>query len=223
MTQPKLDTEFEADLPLSPPRNIWSLLQPFIPFSFFFLRVLFLFFKFYFIFKLYNIVLDLPNIEMNPPQVYMCSPSWTLLPPPSPYHPSGSSQCTSPKHPVSCIPFSFCLTACRQLCYCRSSARQAPSSRAQLEGEGASKPGRPHFNSILCHYLSTGRIRMLKALKWPELLANINKMLAGMKTMKVLDGGSNMHLKENLTWYHYWKLQGIQQATGWAWTHVVGQ
>jgi len=40
---------------------------------------------------------------MNPPQVYMCSPSWTLLPPPSPHHPSGSSQCTSPKHPVSCI------------------------------------------------------------------------------------------------------------------------
>ena len=40
---------------------------------------------------------------MNPPQVYMCSPSWTLLPPPSPCHPSGSSQCTSPKHPVLCI------------------------------------------------------------------------------------------------------------------------
>ena len=45
----------------------------------------------------------LPNIEMNPPQVYMCSPSWTLLLPPSPYHSSGSSKCTSPKHPVSCI------------------------------------------------------------------------------------------------------------------------
>ena len=60
-------------------------------------------FKFYFIFKLYITVLVLPNIKMNPPQVYMCSPSWTLLPPPSPYHPSGSSQCTSPKHPVSCI------------------------------------------------------------------------------------------------------------------------
>ena len=40
---------------------------------------------------------------MNPPRVYTCSQSWTLLPPPSPYHPSGSSQCTSPKHPVSCI------------------------------------------------------------------------------------------------------------------------
>ena len=40
---------------------------------------------------------------MNLPQVYMCSPSWTFLPPPSPFPPSGSSQCTSPKHPVSCI------------------------------------------------------------------------------------------------------------------------
>ena len=45
----------------------------------------------------------LPYINMNPPQVYTCSPFWTLLPPPSPYHPSGSAQCTSPKHPVSCI------------------------------------------------------------------------------------------------------------------------
>ena len=30
-------------------------------------------------------------------------PIWTPLPPPSPYHPSGSSLCTSPEHPVSCI------------------------------------------------------------------------------------------------------------------------
>ena len=42
---------------------------------------------------LYNIVLVLPYINMNPPQVYTCSPSWTPLPPPSPY----------PKHLVSCI------------------------------------------------------------------------------------------------------------------------
>ena len=45
----------------------------------------------------------LPYINMNLPRVYTCSPSWTPLPPPSPYHPSGSSQCTSPEHPVSCI------------------------------------------------------------------------------------------------------------------------
>ena len=52
---------------------------------------------------IYNIVSVLPYINMNPPQVYTCSPSWIPLPPPSLYHPAGSSQCTSPKHPVSCI------------------------------------------------------------------------------------------------------------------------
>ena len=62
------------------------------------------FFNFYFYFiLLYNTVLVLPYINMNPPRVYTCSQSWTLLPPPSPYHLSGSSQCTSPKHPVSCV------------------------------------------------------------------------------------------------------------------------
>ena len=40
---------------------------------------------------------------MNQPWVYMCSPSWTLLPSPSPSHPSGSSQCTRPERLVSCI------------------------------------------------------------------------------------------------------------------------
>ena len=56
-----------------------------------------------FFFLLYNIVLVVTYINMNPRQVYTCSPSWTPLTHPSPYHPSGSSQCTSPKHPVSCI------------------------------------------------------------------------------------------------------------------------
>ena len=45
----------------------------------------------------------LPYIDMNPPRVNMSSQSWTPLPPPSPYHLFGSSLCTSPKHPVSCI------------------------------------------------------------------------------------------------------------------------
>ena len=52
---------------------------------------------------LYNIVLVLPYTDLNPPWTYMCSPSWTPLPTPSPSYPSGSSQCTSPEHPVSCI------------------------------------------------------------------------------------------------------------------------
>ena len=51
----------------------------------------------------YNIVLVLPYINMSLPRVYTCSQSWTPLPPPSSYHRSGSSQCTSPKHSVSCI------------------------------------------------------------------------------------------------------------------------
>ena len=61
-----------------------------------------IFFNYYY-FLLYNIVLVLPYINMHPLWVYTCSPSWTPLPPPSPYHLSGSSQCTSPKLPVSCI------------------------------------------------------------------------------------------------------------------------
>ena len=76
-----------------------------------FLKLKKIFFTFLFLKKfiliggylLYNIVLVLPHINMNLPRVYMCSPSWTPLPLPSLYPPSGSSQCTSPKHPVSCI------------------------------------------------------------------------------------------------------------------------
>ena len=60
------------------------------------------FFNFYFYFVLlYNAVLVLPYIDVNQPRVYMSSQSCTPLP--SPYHLSGSSLCTSPKHPVSCI------------------------------------------------------------------------------------------------------------------------
>ena len=59
--------------------------------------------KIFFIFLLYNIVLVFPYIDMNLPWVYMCSPSWTPLPPLFPSHSFGSSQCTSPEHPVSCI------------------------------------------------------------------------------------------------------------------------
>ena len=65
----------------------------------------FLFFKFYFIFKLYNIDWFC-HISKWIHHRHTCVPHpepSSLLPPPSPYHPSGSSHCTSPKHPVSCI------------------------------------------------------------------------------------------------------------------------
>ena len=57
----------------------------------------------YYFILLYNNILVLPYINMNPPRVYMYSQSRSPLPPPSPYHLSGSSQCISLKHPVSCI------------------------------------------------------------------------------------------------------------------------
>ena len=44
-----------------------------------------------------------PYIDMHQPQVFMCPPSRNPLPPPSPSHPSGLSQCTSFECPVSCI------------------------------------------------------------------------------------------------------------------------
>ena len=70
--------------------SFWKFL---LAFSFFFFNFI----------LLYSTVLVLPYINMNPPQVYTCSPSWTPLSPLSLYHPSGSSQCTSPNHTVSCI------------------------------------------------------------------------------------------------------------------------
>ena len=48
-------------------------------------------------------VLVVPYINMNPPQCTRVPHPEAPLPPPSPYHPSGSSQCTSPEHPVSCM------------------------------------------------------------------------------------------------------------------------
>ena len=61
------------------------------------------FLSYYYYYFTLQFVLVLPYINMHPPRLYTCSPSWSPLPPPSPYHPSGSSQCTSPKLPVSCI------------------------------------------------------------------------------------------------------------------------
>ena len=67
------------------------------------MAIVFFYFIIIIIILLYNIILVLPYINMHLPWVYTCSPSWTPLPLSSPYHPSGSSQCTSPKLPVSCI------------------------------------------------------------------------------------------------------------------------
>ena len=75
----------------------------FSTFQFFFneygvLSYFFSFARIYFIyfFFLYNIVLVLPYINMNLPWVYTCSPSWTLLPPPSHPIPLGHPSAPAP-------------------------------------------------------------------------------------------------------------------------------
>ena len=60
----------------------WNFVRvPWEGFTYLFILLLLLFFTLqYFI--------GLPYINMHLPGVYTCSPSWTPLPPPSPYHPS---------------------------------------------------------------------------------------------------------------------------------------
>ena len=110
--EPGLATRFIHDIIHVLTVNIFNLLLSYSKCSYFindFILLYFLVFMLHFYFfiffylLLYSIVSVLPYINMNPPWVYTCSPSWTSLPPPSPYHPSGSCQCTSPKHPVSYI------------------------------------------------------------------------------------------------------------------------
>ena len=82
--------------------------------------------QFLFLFLLYKIVLVVPHINMNPPQAYTCSPSWTPLPPPSSYRPSRSSQCTSPKHPVSNLNWRFIFYMILYMSQCRSPKSSHP-------------------------------------------------------------------------------------------------
>ena len=75
----------------------------------------------------------------------MCSPSWTLLPPPSPHHPSGSSQCTSPKHRyLTCLGKYLCVTMVKNMPANAEDAGVAGS----ISGSGRS-PGVGNGNPLL--------------------------------------------------------------------------
>ena len=92
---------------------------------------------------LYNIVLVLPYTDMNLPQVYTCSLSCTPPPTSLPSHPSGSSRCTSPAHPVSCIQpwLAICYT-------CDNSHVSMPFSHIILPSPSPTESKRLFYTSV---------------------------------------------------------------------------
>ena len=89
--------------------NVNSFLEFFYAQCYFFYSLYSIYFNFFRVFfpfifilwrlLLYNIVVVFAIHWHESAWIYMCSPSRSPLLPPSPSHPSGSSQCTSPEHP----------------------------------------------------------------------------------------------------------------------------
>ena len=92
----------------------------------------------------------LPYINMNLPWVYTCSQSWPPLPPLSPYHPSGSSQCISPRHPVSCIEPGLAIHS-YMILYMFESLHKVTGDMAHSQ-KGPGWLERIVFESWLCHF-----------------------------------------------------------------------
>ena len=71
-------------------------------------------------------------INMNLPQMYTCSQSFTPLQPPSPYHSSGSSQCTSPSFLIHLQPNNSSWSLLLGFCICWSICLQSATLRSLI-------------------------------------------------------------------------------------------
>ena len=65
----------------------------------------------------------------------MSSQPWTLLTRPCPYHLSGSSQCTRPKHPVSCIERRLVIRFLHDIIHVSPFSQIIPSSPSPTESK----------------------------------------------------------------------------------------
>ena len=95
---------------------------------------------------------------MNLPWVYMCSQSWNPLPHPSPYHPSGSSQCTSPciLYHASNLDSRFISHMILYMFQCHSPKSSPPAHRVQ--------------KTVLYICVSFAVSHSLETLKWSEYI-----------------------------------------------------
>ena len=110
----------------------------------------------------------------------MCSPSWTLLPPPSPYHPSGSSQCTS-SYQFSIaekVQFSSVVQLCPTLC----------------DPMNHSTPGLPVHHQLQ-EFTQTHDHQVCDAIKPPHPLLSPSPQPSIPPSIKVFSSESTLHMR----------------------------
>ena len=111
---------------------------------------------------------------MNQPWVYMYSPSWSPLLPPSPSHPSGSSQCTGPECPVSAIEpgLAICFTHATAAAAAKS-LQSCPTLCNPIDG---SPPGSPVPGILQARTLEWIAISFSNAWKWKVKVKSLSRV-----------------------------------------------
>ena len=144
---------------------------------------------------------------MNQPWVYMCSASWTPLPPPSPSHPSGSSQCTSPEHPVSHIETGLviCFT-------CGNMQVRKQQCELDTEQQTGSKSGKEYVKAVYCH---PAHLTSMQSTSWETLGWGKHKLESR------LPGEISITSDMQMTPHLWQKVKRNWKASWWKWKRRV--